>query len=80
MLQARVESIDPKRVRRSPIRHQVLPEGFLWRTRLVRAALWSVLPFEMKALQGWIDDFRRDAHPSKELEHWEAAAVVFLRK
>jgi hypothetical protein len=62
-------------LRRAPIRHPELPESLVWRIRAIRAAIWNVYPL---SIDQWIDGFKRDSHPSNEVERWEALATVFM--
>ena len=66
--------VDPRKLNQSPIRHPTFPDSFIWRLRLVRAALCSVYP---GSLADCIDSFSRDSHPTEELHIWECAAAVF---
>jgi hypothetical protein len=59
----------------SPPRHKELPPPLISRIRLIRAALIGVYPHSMEF---WVDGFRRDAHPSKEIMVWERYAYCYL--
>ena len=58
----------------APIRHEELPPDLVGRVRLVRAALLGVYTHSMEF---WLDGFKRDSHPSKEVEYWEHIAAVY---
>jgi hypothetical protein len=58
-----------------PPRHDALPDELIRRIRLVRAALLSAYPHTMEF---WVDGFIRDAHPSREVSHWERIAAAYL--
>jgi len=61
-------------LRAAPIQHQELPPEAIGRIRLVRAALLDAYPHSMDF---WIDGFRHDAHPSKNISEWEHLAAVY---
>jgi hypothetical protein len=59
----------------TPIVHEVLPEIFLRRLRLVYEILKLVFDIPWKVA---IDNFRKDHDPEHELEIWERIASVFV--
>jgi hypothetical protein len=68
----------PKPLSVGPIRHEKLSDELLQRVRLIRASLLSVYP---RTMEFWLDGFRRDSHPSTEVQWWEhlsAALHEFL--
>src|SRR2546430_88193 len=60
-----VEMIDPNSIKScgAPV-HDKLPAELLGRVRLLRAAM---LPAYPHSLAFWLDGFRRDSHPTKEV-------------
>jgi hypothetical protein len=59
---------------KGPIRHPTFPDDLVGRIRLVRASLLGVHTCSMEV---WLDGFQRDAHPSREVAHWEHVAAVY---
>jgi len=58
-----------------PIRHDRFSASFIARIRLIRAAIWEVYPHSMKF---WLDGFKRDFSPNKEIMWWEHIASCYL--
>ena len=71
---AKTEKIDPKKIAMGPIRHEELPDDLVGRIRLLRATLWGAYSHSM---QFWLDGFKRDAHPSREVAWWEHVAACY---
>jgi hypothetical protein len=71
---AKVEFSDPTTIRSSPTQHTTLPPDLVGRIRLVRASLLQAWPGSMGS---WLDDFKRDSHPSCEVAVWEHIASVY---
>lgn len=69
------KNVDPKSLHLGPIRHKELPDDLVGRTRLIRAALIHVYP---QTMEFWVDGFKRDMHPHKEIEFWEHIASCYL--
>ena len=67
--------IDPRDLKKGPIRHERLADEMVSRVRAVRAALLRVYPQTMEA---WLDGFKRDTHPQKEVLWWEHLSTCFL--
>jgi hypothetical protein len=61
-------------IKPAPIRHSELPEPMLRRIRAAHAAVADVLPL---TLDEWIDGFKRDENPERELEIWERMGGVY---
>jgi hypothetical protein len=61
-------------IEEGPIRHHVLPDDFLQRVRAYKEILREV---DNVALDEVIDDFRRDAHPEREIAVWERIAHTY---
>lgn len=74
-LSAKTESIEIEKIKFGPPMHDELPFTLVSRVRLIRAALLEVNPHSMKH---WIDGFRADAHPSREVRIWEHISSCYL--
>lgn len=70
----KVLKIDPRTLAAGPIRHKELPGELIGRIRLIRAAL---LGARTGSMEYWIDGFRRDAYPSREIAWWEHVAACY---
>ena len=66
--------IDINQLEEGPIRHQTLPEDFIRRVKAMKAILAEV---ETGSLAETLDDFKRDAHPERELLIWERIASTY---
>lgn len=75
LARGRSRDVPLRELKQSPYRHATLPRELIGRIRLVRAALLNIRPL---SLASWVDGFRRDAHPSREVAVWEAIAAVCL--
>src|SRR4051812_46034993 len=71
-----VKWVDPKTIQPGPIRHEALTENQLARIRALHATFAEVDP---NPLEKWIDDFKRDADPDRELAVWERMARAYRR-
>lgn len=58
-------------LRQGPIRHDILPVGFIVRVQKYKEILQEV---EKISLEETISNFQRDLHPERELAVWEAIA------
>ncbi len=58
-----------------PIRHEDLGPVYVTSIRLIRASLWDVYP---KSLEFWLDGFKRDLNPEREIVIWQRIACVYL--
>ena len=72
---ATIEEKAVSEIKLGPIQHQILSPELISRIRLIRASLLDVYPHTMAF---WMDGFKRDAHPSNEMSHWEHVASVYL--
>jgi hypothetical protein len=72
---AKRTTIETKKIKFPPPRHDELPFNLVSRVRLIRAALLEV---HAHSAQFWIDGFRGDAHPSREIRIWEHVAACYL--
>ena len=68
--------VDPKTLRKGPIRHESLSEDFLARVRKFHSMLAEV---DGMTIEERVDCFRRDLHPENEIVVWEAIARAFER-
>ena len=68
------QQIPPADLVAGPIRHPVLPDGFVDRIKAFKAILGDVDP---TSLETAIDNFKRDTHPEDELMIWERIANIF---
>jgi len=72
---AEVVALDPTKLRPSPVQNATLPPDLVGRIRLVRAAFLQGWP---RSMGDWLDGFKRDSHPSREVAIWEHMATVYL--
>jgi hypothetical protein len=70
----RVEWVDPTTVRPGPIRHDVLTDEQMARIHTLQATFAEV---EGQTVAQWVDDFRRDMDPDRELRIWERMAGAY---
>lgn len=61
---AKVEMVPIDKIKLTPLIHRELPDFLIRRIRLIRAVLLGVYSHSMKF---WVDGFRADAHPSREV-------------
>lgn len=69
------KTIEAKKLKPAPIRHKELPNDLVRQIRLIRAAL--IIPYP-QTMEFWLDGFKRDMHPHKEIEFWEHVAASYL--
>ena len=74
-VKGKIEMVETNKILFPPPRHERLPLNLISRIRLIRAALLSVEPHSMKH---WIDGFRGDTHPSREIRIWEHIAACYI--
>jgi hypothetical protein len=74
MIMSYEKQISLSDIQPGPIRHPVLPDGFIERVRAFKATLGDV---DAASLDQTIDNFKRDAHPESELVIWERIASMF---
>jgi hypothetical protein len=70
------ETIDPRTLKPSPIRHKELDPALIERVRAFEPVFADVYPI---AHQEWLEGFQRDAHPEKEIAVWEQIALAFTQ-
>jgi TIR domain len=75
MKATQVQTIETSKILISPHQHKKLPINLVTRVRLIRAALLEVYPHSMDF---WVDGFRRDSHPSREIRIWEHIAACYI--
>jgi hypothetical protein len=68
---ADLDSLQPE-----PIRHQKLSPGQMERINKLRDTFAEV---ERSPIEKWVDNFKRDANPDKELAIWERMAAGYTR-
>lgn len=67
--------INPKELYPGPIRHEILSDSLMVRLALVYQVLEGVAP---KPFDKFVEAFRRDTHPAREIEVWEKIAYAYL--
>lgn len=68
------EWVDPAQLKPGPIRHEALTEKQLERVRYLQSVFREVDP---TPLEKWIEDFRRDENPDREIAVWEGMAKPY---
>ena len=68
--------VDPASLKPGQIKHERLSSGQMERIHKLRDTLAEV---HHSPLEKWIDDFKRDADPDKELAVWERIADGYTR-
>lgn len=71
----KIEQVEISKIQFGPPKHEELPFFLVSRVRLIRASLLEVYPHSMKY---WLDGFRGDAHPTKEIRIWEHISSCYL--
>lgn len=66
--------IDIKKIKKSGIRHEQLPDGFIARVQEYKEILKEV---ETSSLEETITNFQRDLFPESELLLWENIAILY---
>ena len=72
--QPKTEWIDPAKVQPGPIRRERLSDEQMARVRRVQEVFAEVDP---TPLDKWVEDFRRDLDPDRELAIWERMAAAY---
>ena len=70
----RVEWVDPKTIQPGPIRRDSLTHEQMARIRALQATFVEV---DGQTVEQWVDNFKRDADPDKELRIWERMSKAF---
>jgi hypothetical protein len=66
--------VDPNKLGTGPIRHATLTEDQISRVAKVQKSFSEVDP---SPIEKWLEDFRRDADPERELAIWEEMASAY---
>jgi len=69
-----IQWVDPSTIQPGPIRRESLPDDMVERIKIVQAAFADVDP---SPIENWIEDFKRDMNPDRELAIWEAMAGAY---
>ena len=69
-----VQWIDPKDLRRSPIRREKLSDEQMARIRSLQETFFEV---DGLSVEKWVDNFKRDLNPDRELATWERMARAY---
>jgi hypothetical protein len=70
----RVEWVDIKTIQPGPVRWDALSDEQMARIRSLQATFAEV---DGQTVEKWVDDFKRDADPDKELRVWERMAKAY---
>lgn len=71
-----VQWVDTRSLQPGPYWRDALSDAQMARLHAVRATLGDA---DTQSLDEWVDNFRRDADPDRELSIWEAIAGAFAR-
>jgi len=69
-----VEWVDPKLIQPGPIRRDTLSEEQMARIRTLQTTFVEV---DGQTVEQWVDNFKRDADPDKELRVWERMSKAY---
>lgn len=69
-----VKWIDPNTIQAGPIRRDALSDEQMARIRKLQATFVEV---DGQTVEQWVDSFKRDADPDKELQVWERMAKAY---
>jgi hypothetical protein len=72
--EGRVKWVDPKTIQPGPIRRDSLTDEQMARIRALQATFVEV---DRQTVDQWVDNFKRDADPDKELRIWERMSKAF---
>jgi hypothetical protein len=70
----RTQWIDPNNLEARPVRHASLTDEQMVRVRRVQKVFSEVDP---SPVEKWVDDFKRDLNPERELSIWEGMATAY---
>jgi hypothetical protein len=70
----RTEWIDPAKLQAGPVRHALLTDSQMERVRRLQQTFADVDP---SPLGKWVDDFKRDVNPERELRIYEGMADAY---
>ena len=69
-----VEMVPVDQLEREPLRHEKLTEEQMARLRVLQQTLDEVFP---SPIEDWVDSFKRELDPERELRIWEAIAKAY---
>lgn len=69
-----VRWVDPKTLQPGPIQRNKLSDEQMARIREIRSTFAEV---DSSTMEKWVDDFKRDANPDRELEVWERMSKAY---
>jgi len=69
-----------EKIKRGPIIHEELPESLVEKASKIYDALKELNLPSLKNPEEWINDFKRDVYPEREIAVWEWIAEEFLKK
>lgn len=72
--EGRLEWVDPKAIQAGPVRRDSLTDKQMARIRALQATFLEV---DGQTVEQWVDNFKRDANPDKELQIWEHMSKAF---
>jgi hypothetical protein len=72
--EGRVKWVDPKTIQPGPIRRDSLTDEQMARIRALQATFVEV---DGQTVEQWVDNFKRDIDPDKELRIWERMSKAF---
>jgi hypothetical protein len=73
---SKVEWVNTNQLKPGPIRHEKLSDLQIQRIKKIRGAFAEV---DQSSFDKWMDDFRRDADPDREIAIWERMAAAYSR-
>ncbi|EEF59122.1 hypothetical protein [Pedosphaera parvula] len=71
---SKTQWIDPNKLEAGPVRHASLTEAQMERVKRVQKVFSEVEP---SPIEQWVDDFKRDQNPERELSIWEGMARAY---
>lgn len=72
--EGRVQWIDPKTIQPGPIRRDTLSDEQMARIRALQEVF---VELDGQTVQQWVDSFKRDVDPDRELQIWERMAKAY---
>lgn len=72
--EGRLEWVDPNSIQPGPIQRDALSDNQMDRIRALQSLFVEV---DGQPLEKWVDDFKRDADPDRELRVWERMAKAY---
>ncbi len=75
LTRSKVQVVPISKLSIGPIRHIVLPNSYINRTKLFLNALKDAYTIDLKEA---IELYKRDIHPEREIEIWEKMASIYL--